>query len=176
MSYFSEWTKQVSDATDKGSYNQFAENYYKKETNAYRIILEGYPNLHLQGSAKELANRLEFDQDMIIFMGFLEGIQNSLHASLPLEEIDDNTDICLDIDYEQLYYDMHEAKAKWLYEISEWDNVLPKEKRDQIAKKYRIDHIAVRKKVGRNDPCHCGSGKKYKKCCASKDQMAQIEE
>lgn len=21
------------------------------------------------------------------------------------------------------------------------------------------------KKIGRNDPCHCGSGKKYKKCC-----------
>jgi SEC-C motif-containing protein len=21
------------------------------------------------------------------------------------------------------------------------------------------------KKVGRNDPCPCGSGKKYKKCC-----------
>ncbi|HEY2810077.1 MAG TPA: SEC-C metal-binding domain-containing protein [Rhabdochlamydiaceae bacterium] len=20
-------------------------------------------------------------------------------------------------------------------------------------------------KIGRNDPCHCGSGKKYKKCC-----------
>jgi hypothetical protein len=24
-------------------------------------------------------------------------------------------------------------------------------------------------KVGRNDPCHCGSGKKYKKCCLGKD-------
>ncbi len=23
------------------------------------------------------------------------------------------------------------------------------------------------KKVGRNDPCPCGSGKKYKKCCGS---------
>ncbi|MGY9002959.1 MAG: SEC-C metal-binding domain-containing protein, partial [Rhodospirillales bacterium] len=22
-------------------------------------------------------------------------------------------------------------------------------------------------KVGRNDPCPCGSGKKYKKCCAA---------
>jgi uncharacterized protein YecA (UPF0149 family) len=22
--------------------------------------------------------------------------------------------------------------------------------------------------VGRNDPCHCGSGKKYKKCCLLK--------
>ena len=26
-------------------------------------------------------------------------------------------------------------------------------------------------KTGRNDPCHCGSGKKYKKCCASADGM-----
>jgi preprotein translocase subunit SecA len=23
-------------------------------------------------------------------------------------------------------------------------------------------------KVGRNEPCPCGSGKKYKKCCANK--------
>ena len=25
--------------------------------------------------------------------------------------------------------------------------------------------------VGRNDPCHCGSGKKYKKCCLQKDSQ-----
>jgi len=25
--------------------------------------------------------------------------------------------------------------------------------------------IIAEKKVGRNDPCPCGSGKKYKKCC-----------
>jgi peptide deformylase len=24
-------------------------------------------------------------------------------------------------------------------------------------------------KIGRNDPCHCGSGKKYKKCCINKE-------
>jgi hypothetical protein len=28
-------------------------------------------------------------------------------------------------------------------------------------------------KAGRNDPCPCGSGKKYKKCCLSKDQDAE---
>ncbi len=27
-------------------------------------------------------------------------------------------------------------------------------------------------KVGRNDPCPCGSGKKYKKCCLAKDEAA----
>ena len=26
---------------------------------------------------------------------------------------------------------------------------------------------ATGEKVGRNDPCPCGSGKKYKKCCGS---------
>lgn len=25
-------------------------------------------------------------------------------------------------------------------------------------------------KLGRNEPCHCGSGKKYKKCCLNKDE------
>lgn len=28
-------------------------------------------------------------------------------------------------------------------------------------------------KIGRNDPCRCGSGKKYKKCCMQKDQEAE---
>jgi hypothetical protein len=25
---------------------------------------------------------------------------------------------------------------------------------------------------GRNDPCHCGSGRKYKNCCRQKDNSA----
>ena len=28
-------------------------------------------------------------------------------------------------------------------------------------------------KLGRNDPCHCGSGHKYKQCCLAKDQAAE---
>jgi TolA-binding protein len=28
-------------------------------------------------------------------------------------------------------------------------------------------------KIGRNDPCHCGSGQKYKRCCLEKDQRAE---
>jgi SEC-C motif len=27
-------------------------------------------------------------------------------------------------------------------------------------------------KPGRNEPCHCGSGNKYKKCCLAKDEAA----
>jgi hypothetical protein len=31
-------------------------------------------------------------------------------------------------------------------------------------------------KIGRNDPCHCGSGLKYKKCCNAKDDAARSAE
>ncbi|MFA5249888.1 MAG: SEC-C metal-binding domain-containing protein [Parachlamydiales bacterium] len=30
-------------------------------------------------------------------------------------------------------------------------------------------------KVGRNDPCPCGSGKKYKKCCEEKDKTPSFQ-
>lgn len=36
--------------------------------------------------------------------------------------------------------------------------------------------IAVSEKTGRNDPCPCGSGKKFKKCCLGKDQGYSSEE
>ena len=29
--------------------------------------------------------------------------------------------------------------------------------------------------LGRNDPCHCGSGKKYKQCCLAKDETKERE-
>jgi hypothetical protein len=31
------------------------------------------------------------------------------------------------------------------------------------------------KTPGRNEPCHCGSGRKYKQCCLAKDEAAQRE-
>jgi hypothetical protein len=31
-------------------------------------------------------------------------------------------------------------------------------------------------KTGRNDPCPCGSGQKYKKCCAGKEAVQAVEQ
>ena len=57
-------------------------------------------------------------------------------------------------------------------------------KREKVAKetgtaaasKSEVKRQPVRnaaKKVGPNDPCPCGSGKKYKKCCMQKDKMGE---
>ena len=41
-----------------------------------------------------------------------------------------------------------------------------------VVKKQPVRNAA--KKVGPNDPCPCGSGKKYKKCCMQKDKTADV--
>ena len=37
---------------------------------------------------------------------------------------------------------------------------------EMFPTKNRYTYKREGKKIGRNEPCHCGSGKKYKKCCA----------
>jgi hypothetical protein len=65
-------------------------------------------------------------------------------------------------------------------ELSGWAGFKPKQHRDQIASSQRPDpwpgmpaHNPFRN-VGRNDPCPCGSGKKFKKCCIGKAELPQI--
>ena len=36
-----------------------------------------------------------------------------------------------------------------------------------IAPTQKPSPVRAAKKIGRNDPCPCGSGKKYKKCCGA---------
>ncbi len=40
----------------------------------------------------------------------------------------------------------------------------------------RLGNKPMNKRVGRNDPCPCGSGKKYKKCCFSKNAESTKKE
>ena len=45
------------------------------------------------------------------------------------------------------------------------------------ATQSEVKKVPIRKakKVGPNDPCPCGSGKKYKKCCREKDIAAGLD-
>jgi len=38
---------------------------------------------------------------------------------------------------------------------------------EMIANTPKVDPIKADQEPGRNDPCPCGSGKKYKKCCGA---------
>ena len=118
----------------------------------------------VSGTVKELADKYETELQM--FVGFLDGINDSLKEANPIEEMDENTQVSLDIDFEKLYYNMVGCRAEWLYNLKEWDDILTEERRKELYKESRNSTTVVKgKKIGRNDPCPCGSGKKYKKCC-----------
>ena len=50
--------------------------------------------------------------------------------------------------------------------LPQWDALLTEERRKELYKAQKKSMTVVKgKKIGRNDPCPCGSGKKYKQCC-----------
>lgn len=170
MSYYKMWMDRSENASNQQIYVQYINAYYAMEKNAYELILSKYPDNAdlLNGKASEMARKLGFDKDtMDIYLGFLDGIKSSLKNGddLDLEAVDDDTEISLDIDYEKLYYNMRDAKAQWLFKLPAWKSILSDEQIAEITREYRDANIAHATNIGRNDPCPCGSGKKYKKCC-----------
>ncbi len=166
--YYETWIDRSETVRDQTSYTYYINTYYTMEKEAYDKILSAYPDNKefTSGKASDLAKKLGFGADtMDIFVGFLDGIQTSLKKEIDVKAVDDETEIDLDIDYEKLYYNMRDAKATWLFKLPSWKKVLPDEKAAEIAREYRDANIAHSEKIGRNDPCPCGSGKKYKKCC-----------
>ena len=171
MSYYKTWMELSEDNSNQQAYIEYVKRYYAMEKNAYEIILSAYPDNQsfLEGKAKDMALKLGFTDDtMDIFVGFLDGIKSSLTNAddLDLEAVVDDTDIKLVIDYEKLYYNMRDAKADWLYGLDAWKKIYSDQELKELylaAKK--MNTIVKGKKIGRNDPCPCGSGKKYKFCC-----------
>ena len=158
MSIIDKWNEKLESKDAAEFYNTYLET----ETSAYKAIL-GEKNPYLQGSVEELSGR--FNMEDWVFAGFIDGINTSLKEKADVEALESDTVLDCEIDFHKLYYNMLNAKAQWLYTLDEWDGIMSKEERAEIKKQFTIDHTAVRDKVGRNDPCPCGSGKKYKKCC-----------
>nr|MDD6336038.1 SEC-C metal-binding domain-containing protein [bacterium] len=162
-----QWEQLVEAASsDERAQQQFWGAYYAAETDAYKNILS-QKRQKLSGTAKEVAASLGLET--ALFAGFCDGINTSLTAPVDLDALEEDAAVELDIDWEKLYYNMHEARAQWLYTLPEWDGVLDEGKRKQITADWRAAHVVkVEKKPGRNAPCPCGSGKKYKYCCGAR--------
>lgn len=163
MKLYDVWKEKLKNGAPK-EVQAYLDHYYEKEKDAYAVIL-GKKENKLSGTVAELAGKLGFEEAEMV--GFIDGINTSLHNEIPLEPLEADTSVTLDIDWEKLYFNMHGAKADWLYNLPEWDGILSEERRAEIAKEYKASRQAKSEHVGRNDPCPCGSGKKYKKCCGA---------
>ena len=148
---------------DNKTANEFWGSYFTQEKAIYEQILAD-PDTVVKGTVKELADK--YGVEVLLMTGFLDGINDSLKNPNPIEEMEADTVVSLDYDKEKLYYNMVAAKADWLYGLEQWDALLTPERRKELYKEQRSSTTVVKPpKIGRNDPCPCGSGKKYKKCC-----------
>ena len=164
MSLLSDWRDyaySLDDRTPQGK--QFWLNYFGIEQGIYKKLLSN-PDEVVSGTVKELAEK--YNTNIQIMTGFLDGIDESLKTPNNIEEMDENTEVTLDFDLEMLYKNMVGCEAEWLYTLPEWDNLLTAERRKELFKEQKSSRTVVKPpKVGRNDPCPCGSGRKYKQCC-----------
>lgn len=138
--------------------------YFAVEKGIYEQLLSN-PAEAVEGTVKELAEK--YGTEVLVMVGFLDGINESLKGyENPIDTMEEDTVVKIEIDPEKLYYNMVEAKADWLYTLPQWDSILSEERRKELYKEQKASGtIRKDKKVGRNDPCPCGSGLKYKKCC-----------
>lgn len=160
-SLLEQWNEMLENLQDSEK-ETFAQDYYALEQAVYQEMLSN-PDETITGTFSELAKRFGFEN--VLFAGYMDGVNESLKKPYDTNTLKPNNKIVLDVDFEKLYYNMLDAGATWLSGLEEWDNVLTQERRDEIAKERRKGMQAVSNKIGRNEPCPCGSGKKYKKCC-----------
>lgn len=152
-----------SQEADRNQLQKFWGAYFEIEKGIYEQLLAD-PDVEVKGTVKELAEK--YGVEVFTMTGFLDGINDSLKVANPIETMDENTEVSLAFDKESLYKNMVDAKAEWLYELPQWDAILTEEKRKELYKAQKSSRtVHVEKKVYPNDPCPCGSGKKYKKCC-----------
>ena len=152
-----------SQQTDKKVLQKFWTDYFMIEKGIYEKLLSE-PDVKVKGTVKELAAKYEIP--VMTMFGFLDGIDESLIVPNPIEEMDEDTEVNLIFDKEKLYKNMVDAKADWLYGLPMWDNIFDEDKKKALYREAKKANTVIKgKKVGRNDPCPCGSGKKYKFCC-----------
>jgi preprotein translocase subunit SecA len=164
MALLEQWRAMAySETANKADLQRLWAVYFEKEKEIYAQLLKN-PDEVVTGTVKELAEK--YDVDIMTMTGFLDGIDDSLVESNPIEEMEEDTQVSLGFDKALLYKNMVAAGADWLYELEEWNDIFDEDTRKALYKEQKSSTTIVKdKKVYPNDPCPCGSGKKYKKCC-----------
>ena len=164
MAILQKWRDMAYDeSANKGDLQKFWGDYFKKEQAIYKELLAD-PDTEVKGSVSELASK--YGVDLMTMTGFLDGINDSLVKPNPIEEMEEDTIVSLKFDKESLYKNMVAADAEWLYGLDEWKKIFDEDKLKELYQEQKRSTTFVNEtKIYPNDPCPCGSGKKYKKCC-----------
>ena len=130
MALLEQWRSMAySETANKGDLQRLWAAYFEKEKEIYAQLLKN-PDEVVKGTVKELAEK--YDVDIMTMTGFLDGIDESLVESNPIEEMEEDTEVNLGFDKALLYKNMVAAGADWLYELEEWNDIFDEETRSAL--------------------------------------------
>jgi len=167
MALLDEW-KELAYNQERGrdELQKVWDAYFDDEKEIYAQLLK-HPDEVVRGTVKELADK--YKVTVMTMTGFLDGINDSLVEPNPIEEMEEDTVVNLGFDKRVLYKNMVAVDADWLYNLEEWDDIFDENTRKIFYKEQKCSTTVIKEpKIYPNDPCPCGSGKKYKKCCGKK--------
>jgi len=152
-----------NDKIEKDRIKKLWDGYFIEEKAIYVQLLKN-PDEVVKGTVKELADK--YQVSIMTMTGFLEGINDSLTTGNPIEDMEEDTEVNLGFSKALLYKNMVAAEADWLYNLEEWNDIYDEDTRKALYKEQKSSTTIVKgERTYPNDPCPCGSGRKYKKCC-----------
>lgn len=164
MNLYESWFRKAY-TNDGKINNELWNDFMPKEQKIYEYILEEKVE-KVEGTVSELAKKFNMSLEYIV--GFIDGINDTQETPVNMETLSEDTKICLNIDFEILYKKMVEYKADHLYNLPQWKNIFNEDKLKTLYQGQKSSRTYIREaKIERNEPCPCGSGKKYKKCCGA---------
>lgn len=132
------------DGLDDKKKEELWAGYFQIEKGIYEQILSA-PTEVITGTVKELAEK--YNTELLIMTGFLDGINESLKGyENPIDTMEEDTEVKIEIDPEKLYYNMVEAKANWLYELPQWDSICLRRSARSCIRHRRLQAPSARKR------------------------------
>ena len=165
MALYDAWKRIALDVQGQPVKHVWDEFSVKEKATFATILKEKQTSI--SGTVKEIAET--YKMSAVQMCQFLEGINECVDNIPDVETIEEDTAVNLEIDFKRLFKQMVEYKAEPLYTLPEWNGIFTPEEQKEFYTEQKRSHTIVRngEKIGRNDPCTCGSGKKYKKCCGA---------
>ena len=164
MSLYENWMAKAFSKEGR-SIDAIWDAYLPKEQKIYEYIL-GEKITKLEGTVTELAQRFSMTTEEIV--AFVDGINDVLPTPYDMKTLTEESQIVLDIDFERLYKKMVEYHADHLAALPQWAGIFDEATIKRLTREQKLSRTIIKgEKIGRNDPCPCGSGKKYKKCCGA---------
>jgi hypothetical protein len=177
---FDEFDSLMSEKTGKPYYIpnkeellRYTDDFYYEVTEEFDDLLD-YVSKNLikdEGKAQELVEEIHGSCQIGSDMKFVMDNFNHFNVNFKsIEQLNEVMKLVMELSNNTRIWENNGHTPMEIFEKLEKPNMRPLPKVPFDFNATNVIDMKTRKKIGRNDPCPCGSGKKYKKCCLGKDE------